>query len=64
MLKMISELDEQELRVTLIQTKMRALGPAVNPSANPSVKKGNNAEIEDAEIVGSEEDVVADALIN
>ena len=60
---MIAELDEQELRVTLIQTKMKGLGPAVSPAANPTVRKGNNA-IEEAEIVSTEEDTVKDALVN
>lgn len=62
MLKMIAELDEQELRVTLIQTKMRAISPPVGPSANPSVKQVNGASIEDAEIVSSEEDIKAEMM--
>jgi len=67
MLKMISELDEQEMKVKVLETKMKALNPAVNPMVQSASK--NNDDIEEAEIVDEskeepKEETVEEELIN
>lgn len=51
MLKMIAELDEQQMKVKVLQTKVQLLNPAASPSAKPTV---NTEHIEEAEVVDDE----------
>ena len=63
MLKLLAELEEQEVKTLVVKTKLRILNPAVN---QPKAVNSKAAHIEDAEIVesGKDAEVVKESEVN